>query len=199
MKRKSTRSTRRHRHCFRFKITGVDGKPQVIEAWAKVIRATSPVELDLMADHVRRSIKLKGIGNTQTCSMAVCSMSQKDRFPHPVAGYIDWQYTRAFVVTKVGRDGMPSECVEYTHNDTIARVNDTKGGQKKLLAQLMANGDRTIRLLPTVDQSTYPSHKARKHDGRPKGVNDGTRTKRAYTPRGGKLRFAVAQLGGIAA
>ena len=195
----SKRKTKRHRHCFRFKITGVDGKPQVIEAWAKVIRAKSPVTLDLTADHVKRSIKLKGVGNTQTCSMAVCSIAQADRFPHPVAGYIDWQYSRAFVVTKIGKDGLPSECVEYTHSDSIAKQNDTKGGQKKLLAQLIEKGDRHIRLLPTADQSTYPSHKARKHDGRPKGANDGTRTKRAYTPRGGKLRFAIAQLGGFAA
>lgn len=190
------RTNRRHRHCFRFRIIGVDGKPQVIEAWAKIILAKSPVKLDLAAEHVRRSIKLKGIGNTQTCSMAVCSIAQKDRFPHPVMGFIDWQYSRAFVVTKIGRDGLPSECVEYSHSDDIAKLNDTKGGQKKLLVELEAKGDRTIHLRPTRDQTKNPGY--RKNTG-PKGRSDGSRKPSIHTSRGGKLRFAIAQLGGFAA
>lgn len=184
----------RHRHCFRFRIIGIDGKPQVIEAWAKVIRAKAGVKLDLAANHVSRSIKLKGVGNTQTCSMAVCSLSQKDRFPHPVMGFIDWQYTRAFVVSKVGKDGLPSECVEYTHNDDIAKLNDTKGGQKKLLAELEANGDRTIFLRATADPTKLPSYRK---ESRPRGQSDGSRKPRIHTAKGGKLRFAVAQLGGF--
>lgn len=190
------KNTRRHRHCFAFRIIGVDGRPQVIEAWARVTRARYPVMLDLTASHVRKSIKLKGVGNTQTCSMAVCSIDQRDRFPHPVMGFIDWQYSRAFVVTKIGRDGLPSECVEYTHSDEIAKLNDTKGGQKKLLAELEASGDRKIRLSPTVDQTKMPSY--RKNKG-PKGESDGSRKARIHIARGGKLRFAVAQLGGMAA
>jgi hypothetical protein len=193
---KTRKKTRRHKHCFRFRIIGVDGKPQVIEAWAKVIRARSPVTLDLMADHVKRSIKLKGVGNTQTCSMAVCSLAQKDRFPHPVMGFIDWQYSRAFVVTKVGRDGLPSECVEYSHSDDIAKLNDTRGGQQKLLAGLLANGDRKISLRPTIDQTKAPGYRK---NAEPKGKPDGSRTPRVHTARGGKLRFAIAQLGGFAA
>lgn len=189
--------SRRHRHCFRFRIIGVDGKPQVIEAWAKVILAKSKVQLDLTADHVRKSIQLKGVGNTQTCSMAVCSIAQKDRFPHPVMGFIDWQYSRAFVVTKIGRDGLPCECVEYSHNDEIAKLNDTKGGQKKLLAELMAKGDRKVFLRPTADATKLPSY--RKSEGKPEGRTDGTRRARVHTARGGKLRFAIAQLGGFAA
>jgi hypothetical protein len=188
------KATRRHRHKFSFHITGVDGKPQEIISWAKITRAKVPVELDLTADHVRRSIKLKGVGNTQTCSMAVCTIAQKDKFPHPVKGFIDWQYSRAYVVSKVGKDGLPIECVEYTHYDDIAKLNDTKGGQKKLLAQLEANGDRTIKLSPTKDQTKYPSY--RKNEG-PRGERDGSRQPRTHVLRGGKLRFAVAQLGGF--
>jgi hypothetical protein len=188
------KKNRRHKHCFRFRIIGVDGKPQYIESWAKVIRAKTSVKLDLMADHVRKSIKLKGVGNTQTCSMAVCSIAQRDRFPHPVLGFIDWQYSRAFVVTKLGRDGLPSECVEYTHSDDIAKLNDTKGGQKKLLAALLAGGDRQISLRPTVDQTKNPNYRK---NAEPRGKRDGTRTPGIHTARGGKLRFAVGQLGGF--
>jgi hypothetical protein len=58
------KAKRRHRHCFRFRIKGVDGNHQTIEAWAKIVRARFPVALDLAAEHVRKSIKLKGVGNT---------------------------------------------------------------------------------------------------------------------------------------
>lgn len=184
--------TRKHRHCFRFHVLGVDGKPQVIEAWAKIILAKHPVSLDLTKDHVRNSIKLKGVGNTQTCSMAVCSIAQKDKFPHPVVGFIDWQYSRAYVVSKIGKDGLPSECFEYEHNDNIAKLNDTKGGQLQLLRELESKGDRKIRLRPAPDQTKKPSY--RKNKG-PRGNRDGSRQSKPTSSRGAKLRFAVAQLG----
>lgn len=195
----SKKTKGRHRHCFSFRITGVDGKPQVIKAWAKIIRARHPVKLDLLADYVRKSIKLKGVGNTQTCSMAVCTLAQKDRFPHPVVGFVDWQYSRAFVVSKIGPDGLPSECVEYAHNDDIAKLNDSKGGQKKLLAQLVATGDRKINLRPVSDQTKLPSYRKKKKEPQGHLELTGPRTPRVHIARGGKLRFAVAQLGGFGA
>jgi hypothetical protein len=94
--------------------------------------ATKKVKLTLTAEHVRRSMKLHGVGNTQTCSMAVCAKEQAEQFPHPVHGYIDWQYSRAYVVTKVSKaHGMPTACVVYTHTDDIAKLNDSKNGTGK--------------------------------------------------------------------
>ena len=183
-----SKKTARHRHAFRFHIEQNDGKVREFISWAKVFYATKPVALDLKADHVRRSIKLGGIGNTQNCSMAVCAISQKDKFPHPVEGHIDWTYGRAYVVTALGKDGLPSKCVCYTHWDAIARMNDTKGGQTKLLADLEANGDRHINLLPYA--------KSLRKAGRPPGKNDGTRKSRPLHAKEAKLRYGTALLGG---
>jgi hypothetical protein len=180
------------RHAFKFKVqTGEGETPKVLTAWADVRRARKPVELILTADDVRRSIALKGVGNTQTCSMAVCSKRQADKFPHPVQGYIDWQYRTAFVVSKVSAEtGLSVACVAYEHRDSIAKLNDTKGGQQKLLTQLEADGDRVIRLNP-IKYRERPK-------GRAKGKKDGSRGSRPAAV-GANLRFAVAQLGGIAA
>jgi hypothetical protein len=179
-----------HRHAFRFKIQTNDGETQVMTAWAKVVHATKKVKLTLTAEHVRRSMKLHGVGNTQTCSMAVCAKEQAEQFPHPVHGYIDWQYSRAYVVTKVSKaHGMPTACVVYTHTDDIAKLNDSKNGQVKLLKQLEANGERVVRLRPIQRRFTDPV--------RPKGRRTGERTSRPAA-HGARLRFAVAQLGGVA-
>jgi hypothetical protein len=180
----------KHRHAFRFKVTTNDGDTQTMVAWAKVLHASAPVDLTLTADHVRRSIQLRGVGNTQTCSMAVCAKQQADKFPHPVNGYIDWQYSRAYVVTKVSKaTGMPIECVAYTHDDDIAKLNDSKSGQKKLLEGLEANGEKVIRLRPIQRRLTQHP--------KPKGSSrTGERTSRPAA-HGAKLRFAVAQLVGV--
>jgi hypothetical protein len=177
------KATRRpSRHTFRFKIE-VDGeKPRIHSVKAKVTRARKPVTLILTEADVERSMALKGVGNTQTCSMAVCAKRQADAFPHPVEGYIDWQYSSAYVVTKVSKEnGMPSACVAYRHNDEIAQLNDSRDGQKKLLAKLRENGPRKIRLLPIV-------YKPREK-GRPRGANDGSRQSRPHAV-GAKARFA---------
>jgi hypothetical protein len=98
------------RHIFRFKIADDDTK--CIESKAIVRQAKKAVQLVLKAEDVRRSMELGGVGNTMTCSMAVCAKRQEDAFPHPVEGYIDWQYRTAYVVTKLNPDThLPSECV----------------------------------------------------------------------------------------
>lgn len=181
---------RRHRHAFRFSV-GPAEDSRTITVWAKVIPAKRDVFLPLKADHVRRSIKLRGVGNTQTCSMAVCALQEKDAFPHSVEGYIDWFYSRAFVVSRLDKNGMPRECYEYRHSDKIAQLNDTMGGQKKLLAQLEANGDRVIHLRPIKLGITHRGGET----GKPVGIGNGKRTK--VQPHGAKLRFAVAQMGGL--
>lgn len=93
------------------------------------------------------------------------------------------------MVSKVSKEtGLPIACVVYEHNDSIAKLNDTKGGQQKLLAELEANGDRVIRLLP-IKYRPDPKN-------RPEGKRDGSRGSRPASV-GAKLRFATALLGGI--
>lgn len=179
------------RHVFRFKIQAGEGeRSKTLAAKATVTRARKAVDLILTADDVRRSIKLKGVGNTQTCSMAVCAKRQAGAFPHPVEGYIDWQYRTAFVVSRVSKEtGLPVACVAYEHSDTIAKLNDTKGGQEKLLAQLEGDGERVIHLRPIRARKARPG---RPHSGR----TNGSHSSRPAAV-GAKLRFAVAQLGGV--
>lgn len=179
------------RHAFRFKID-VEGQSKILTAMAKIRYARKSAKLTLTTEDVRRSIKLKGAGNTQTCPMAICAKRHASAFSHPVDGYIDWQYSRAYVVSKVSKEtGMPIECVPYEHSDDIAKLNDSKGGQEKLLRMLEAGGDRIIRLTPVKRRKPYLKPRG-------EGRKDGTRSSRPVA-LGAKLRFAVAQLGGVPA
>jgi hypothetical protein len=186
----ATRKTRQHQHAFRFKI---ESTGDIFVAWAKVIEPKADVFLPLKTEHVRESMRLKGVGNTQTCSMAVCALREKDNFSHAVEGYIDWTYTRAWVVSRRDRKtGMPSVCYVYDHSDSIGRLNDTRGGQKKLLAELEAEGGERIIHLKVPSKSTNKNLRVPAS-----GRRDSTRTK--IQPRGAKQRFAVAQAGAVPA
>ena len=176
----------KHRHTFRFKTD--DG--QLIFAKAKVRRGVREVDLLLHPRHVERSIEAHGIGNTQTCSMAMCAKDQPTVFPHPFMGYIDWQYSRCYVVSKLDKSHLPSECYVYLHGDEIAKLNDTEGGQKKLLRDLEKHGPRTIHLKPMRVRKDWTPRIGH-------GSKDGSRTSRVSNLKGAHLRYAVAHLGGI--
>jgi hypothetical protein len=180
----------RFRHPFRFKIA--EGDDQFITAWAKVRIASRPVDIVLRPEHVKTSQKLGGVGNTQTCSMAVCALAHQRAFPHPVEGYIDWQYRRAYVVSRVSRTtGLPTECYVYDHQDKVAHLNDTKGGQQQLLKLVQQHGEVVIRL--------KPPQQAAKRPGRPRGRNTGERSQPRSLGLGARRRFAMAFKGGAPA
>lgn len=182
-----------HKHQFLFKIPDPmrPGKMKLVHSWAKVIAAKKPVMLKLKAEDVERSIEVHGIGSTQTCAMAICALRQAEAFKHPVDGYIDWQYSRAYVVSKLGKNGLPSECVCYEHDDDIAKINDSKDGQQKLLNQLIIHGDRDVLLRP------LPIRPSQKGPAKHQGKKDGSRTpSKTLHLRGANLRYAIAQLGG---
>src|SRR6187455_908046 len=125
------------RHAFLYKVVKGDGTSKVHKAWARVRHATQEVELVLTAEHVRKSIAAKGAGDTSKCTMAVCTYNHAGSFPHKVEGHLDWNYSRAWVVSKCDKVGLPCECVAYEHNDRgIARLNDSPNGQKQLLQKL---------------------------------------------------------------
>lgn len=173
-----------HRHPFRFKLE--NGK--VITAWAKVRPARQEVEIELTKEHIQKSIAMGGQGNTQLCAMAVCSREHGDAFSHSFE-FVDWLYSKAYFVTKT-KDGLPSECVVYTHHDNIAPLFDTKAGMRKLLKNIEENGSRTIKL--------YPPRKRAQKVGRPRGKNTGER-QRTIRAKGAALRFARLTMGGVAA
>lgn len=171
------------RHIFRFKLdTG-----QVWTVPVLVKKAVRTVVLTLLPEHVKESIRLKGVGNTQTCTMAICAKAHKASFPHPVDGYVDWTYRRAYVVTKTNKHGQPTHCVVYAHRDGLAPLNDTPGGQQKILARLLKHGKHEVTLYPIKPQPK----------GRPPGVRKREFVRRRSMGRGAKLRFARAIAGGF--
>lgn len=170
------------RHPFRFKLE--NGK--IITAWAKVRPAKRPVTIVLRPEHVRKSLAMDGQGNTQHCAMSVCSRDHGDAFPHPFE-FVDWLYNRAYFADKT-KDGLPTGCVSYQHNDGIAPLFDNTAAMKKFLTKLEKRGSYTITL--------YPAKYRKREGGRPRGRNTGER-KRPYQPRGAGLR--VARLRGGAA
>lgn len=180
------------RHTFRFRIETKGEKDKEIRHKAKVIRAKKGVKITLTAEDVERSLRLNGVGNCQTCAMAVATKRQADELPHSFAGMLDWTYTKAHIVSKLNRaTGLPAECYAYQHSDDVARLFDTKAGQKKLLAKLREDGPMTIALKPIKYRE--------REEGRPKGRNDGSRSSRPtiMSLKGAHRRFAVAQLGGF--
>ena len=146
----------------------------------------------LTADHVRKSMKAHGAGSTSACAMAICTYNHADSFGHNVEGHIDFNYSRAFVVTKLDKQGLPSKCKVYEHNArNIARLNDTPGGQQKLLEMIQKDGPITVTLKPhRVRSEIGRSGKTRK----PTGARDPLKGL-----KGAKLRYAVYKLGAMPA
>lgn len=172
------------RHPFLYKVRLPDSSTIIKKAMARVIRSKKPATLALTEDHVLRSMKLKGVGNTATCSVAICTYDHASTFKHPVVGFTDWTYCRCFVASKLDRQGLPCECYAYEHFDEIAKLNDTKNGQRRLLARIRKHGPITIELRP------YRQRSEEGRSGRSR-KSTGARAQRV----GANLRYAVAQLG----
>lgn len=187
MKRKTT-TPKTNRHAFRFKAT-IGDESHVFTTWAKVKRATQKVVLTLTEADVSRALAFDGKGNSQECAMAVCAKRQRDKFPHPVEGYIDWNYNSAHVVTRVNKDGQPTHCVGYRHFDKIAKLFDTDAGLKKLKAELRAKGPRDITL--------HPSVRAKQYAGAPTGKKTGERSSKPKPVpyKGARLRYSMIKPG----
>ena len=179
------------RHNFSFKLRLPDGETKILSIPTPVIRARKAVALELTAEHVRESMRLKGVGDNTKCTMAVCARAHKEAFPHPVDGFIEWNFRTAYVVSKTSPvTGMPVQCVVYEHNNNVAQLNDTKHGQQKLLADLEANGPRLISLRPP------PASLARTYrPDKPHGKKEASQKSRGLG-QGAKRRFAFAELGG---
>jgi len=174
------------RHAFLFHITDTQGREKTITSWARVRHPTREVNIVLTAEHVRKAIKMRGVGDTTKCSMAVCTNDHEDSFSHNTVGYNDWQYSRCFIASKLGKNGLPTEAYVYEHNDQIARLNDTAGGQQKLLERIERDGPITITLKPK---------RIRSKKGRPGKDRKAVGT-RKNAMRGHKLRYATAKLSG---
>lgn len=140
-------TTKTRRHIMRFDLGG----PRPVVHHVKVVKSKSklPVDLELDGDDVRRAMALKGHGDATRCAGAVCGKRLAYLFPHPVL-FIDWTQSRAYVVTKLDKNGMPSECVCYIHRDEVAKLFDRPSGYKQLLKVIEDNGGTLkIKLTPS--------------------------------------------------
>jgi hypothetical protein len=177
------------RHPFLYRLENGDGTGKVRKKMATVEYTTKPVVIELTAAHVRKSMQKEGAGNTSSCSVAICTYNHADAFPHPVEGHIDFNYSRAFVVSKVDRFGLPEKCKVYEHNARdIAKLNDTPGGQQKLLDRIERDGPITI---------TFRPHRVRSEIGRSGAGRKTTGARDAMKVKGAKLRYAVYKLGSM--
>lgn len=147
-----TARCRKSLHPFLFRITNLLGQEHTIKQWCRVFYSTTSVTITLTAEHVKRSIELKGVGNPATCAMSICVNAHRRLFPHDYVGYVDWWNSRCYIYSRLNKDGLPTECHIYGHSDTIADTNDfasmldTQIGQKKLLRYIQKNGSVEIQL-----------------------------------------------------
>jgi hypothetical protein len=187
LKSKLAKGTYSNRHTFRFKVEG----GEIIEAPAVVVPGKRNVELVLTADHIRKSVKLGGQGNTQKCAMAVCSKEHRTAFGHDFI-YVDWLDTKAYFVTET-KNGLPSKCIAYAHHDNVAPLFDSRTGLTKLLQDIEQNGPKVIKLYPPRIYAASKKQTASRGSSR---NGESIKTIRA---KGAALRFARLQLGGVAA
>lgn len=189
-KKKAKAKVAKVRHAFLYEMISGSGKARKRKAWATVKYTTKPVDMILTAAHIRKSMRAEGAGNTSSCAVAICTYNHEDAFGHSVEGHIDFQYSRAFVVSKTDKYGLPSECYVYEHNArNIAKLNDTPGGQQKLLDRIEKDGPITITLKP---------HRVRSEIGRSGKDRKTTGARDAMKGlKGAKLRYAVYKLGAM--
>lgn len=179
------------RHAFLVQVRSGSGRVETRPKMAKVRPAKKPVTIILQAQHVERSITLHGAGDTGRCSMAICTYAHANNFPHPVEGHVDWQYSRAFVVSKTDSLGLPDECYVYEHSSSVARRQDApprksdgKTGQQLLLEKIQKSGPILVTLRPYRERSDQGrSGRSRKNSGA-----------RNPLKKGAQLRYAVAHL-----
>jgi hypothetical protein len=137
------------RHCFESEMDMHDGEPpKVLKYWTKVKPARLPVDIALTKADVMKSLDVGGCGNTTCCAMAQSVKRQKNVFPHPYAGFVDWLYKTAYVVSRVDKNGIPIECVKYEHRDDIAPLFD-KRNERELIKRIdEAGGKIVVHLQP---------------------------------------------------
>jgi hypothetical protein len=167
------------------------------EVSAKVIPAMVPVDPILTSNHLRKSIRLKGRGNSQTCSGSICIIDNRGLFPHPVEGYCDFTDTRAWIMskweTKKRGGGWHAECVEYEHSEGwLSKANDLRGGAQKLLEEFEKTGGngRTLHLRPMpksqlkIGKGGYRNNEPSRRDGSRTPKLRGAKLRRAHMNRG---------------
>src|SRR5262245_19067216 len=128
----------KQRHTLKFFVPGLR-EPMVLKI--PMSDATSEVELHREVIDLKNGIR----GTAVECMNAQCGLRLARAFSHPVF-LVEFTDTRAFVVDKLNRQGMPVHCVRYYHHEgDEQREFDKKGGKQKLVRSGKAK--KTFKLL----------------------------------------------------
>lgn len=121
-----------------------NGRKQVLPA--DVYYGKQSIQLTLTLADLERAEKMKGVGTTQACMMAVCSERHANAVPHPFL-LVEWTDSMAFFFTEM-KLGRRAKCVVYKHEDKLAAMFDSPKGRRELRKRLVAEGEITVHLRP---------------------------------------------------
>lgn len=161
----SMRGYKKRPNGHNFHYTLPNGKKQQLAA--DVYCGKEHVELTLTTADMDRSEKLRGVGTTQACMMAVCSERHASAIPFPFL-FVEWTDSMAFFITEM-KLGKRAKCVVYKHEDKLAAMFDSPRGRRELRKRLAAEGQITVHLRPPQERGSQAG--IRKPNG-----GDGSRT-----------------------
>lgn len=183
MARRPKKLNRKHNFPTR-RVNPITGQITMENQPHTVLIPIEPVTIYLTEEGVQRSKKLRGRGNSQTCSGSVCVYLQRDLFSHPVTGVVDFNYSRAHVQSDAARH----ECYGYEHNcGWFPKLNDRKGGHDLILEKIKENGGPIAVELYPIREQRFSGAKA--------GNRTGSRPRRSPKKRGAHLRATVGMYG----
>ncbi len=151
-------------HTFHYTLP--NGKKQKLEA--DVYLGKHPIPLKLNSTDMDRSEKMRGVGTTQACMMAVCSERHSDLVPFEFIT-VEWTDSKAFFITEM-KLGRRAKCVVFRHEDRLAALFDTPKGRRELRKRLAKEGEITVYLHPVQ------KHSSKAGLGAPRGKPVGNRT-----------------------
>lgn len=163
-------------HSFHYTLP--NGKKQTLDADVYIGKENFAV--NLTSADMDRSEKLRGVGTTAACMMAVCSERHASLVPFPFL-LVEWTDSMAYFITEM-KLGRRAKCVAYRHEDKLAPMFDSPKGRRELRKRLQAEGEITVYLRPpSVRSSQAGLFKPRtSRDGSKTHIVGRSRTKGSY-------------------
>lgn len=139
------------RHTFHFGVPGRDG---TVSIPCPVSRGKTTITITRSLDDVKKGKP----GMAMACADMVCAQRHKDKFPHKIH-FAEFTRSRAYIVDEM-KNGIPTHCVVYEHDDNSIPLFDKRGGKQKLIRE--GGAERKITLRPPEDRPKYGYAKGRK-------------------------------------
>ncbi len=115
-----------------------------------VTKASSPVHLRVLVEHILEALERKGQADGQNCTGAICVVKSKAAFKHHVSLLVDWWRNRLYIYVGCNKKGVPI-CVVYAHYDKIDALFDGDvAGLKRLIKRAKENDGIPVDLFPVA-------------------------------------------------